>query len=430
MNTSPAAMAAYTAAFLAAAAPAAAAAAAAAPAPRPLVAVHQLASEEGKEAVAAHSNGVISSATADRSISRAAADAVVRAVLQSKAAAAASAPAASSSAAAPAAAAAAVSSTRHSPRFAAAAAAASAAASSSSSAAAAAAASPRASDATSSGEAAMADVQYEEDAQGDSLFFKAPSGGLVHNKPFSLELRGAVYSASASDSASLSSAAPLCTLRFNLAVKVSERAMEKRTNTYEPIKAVWIKAADSASATSDAEKSAASLLTIAGLADRAGATDVDSAPSSPMSSSSEMAASRLLKRSCNVSSKTSDRKPQHVQCAPTPLSRLTKTAREKARDRTIGQAPIITTEPAAALMASSAARSLANLQTKLFVRITAVKQVDKRGLLTLVTTKGGNIRARPSQRSVHRHRERTAVAAAALSGGRSSRIVACGESDR
>ena len=181
---------------------------------------------------------------------------------------------------------------------------------------------------------------------------------------------------------------------------------EKRTNAYEPKDAVWVKAADPSTAASPAETSAAKLLSITRLVDAANTDDVDSAPSSPGSATSEQIASKLLKRSFHLGSKTSDRKPQHVQCAPTPLSRLTKTAREKARDRSIGQAAIITTEPAASLMASGAARSLANLQTKLFVRITAVKQTDKRGLLTLVTTKGGNIQARNSQRSVKQKRTR------------------------
>ena len=47
----------------------------------------------------------------------------------------------------------------------------------------------------------------------------------MHNKPFSWELRGAIYSTLPADPIALANAEPLASVRFNLAVKVSERAM-------------------------------------------------------------------------------------------------------------------------------------------------------------------------------------------------------------
>jgi len=221
-------------------------------------------------------------------------------------------------------------------------------------------------------------------------------GGLVHNKPFSLELRG-VFVPSGSPP-KVWGAQRLAELKFNLAVKVSQRPMEKRTNVYRPIEAVWVKAVPPA-VDVDAGMKTAIALAKANLAHLTGSdTEMDSSPAAPAASSSATPFNSEIVAPPRFKS-PSDRSPQHVQCAPTPLSVLRKHEREQVRDRTIGLAPIITSEPAAGAMDTISQRTVTALVGKLHMKITAVMQKGRKGLLEIVHTRGGGCGARPSQRS-------------------------------
>jgi hypothetical protein len=236
-----------------------------------------------------------------------------------------------------------------------------------------------------------------------ALFFVAPDAGLVQNKPFSFELRATLHHASAPSAAASADGGapspPVASLLFQLAVKVSAKPMEKRSNVYEPIEAVWIKAketgeskqtdADDTDEDESGDETSEEEPTAAAAASRSHRRPQRSRPSSSAASASSSEASSAA-AALAMSTLTS---------VPIRTVVLTKSAREKIRDRSIGLEAIITSKPAESAMATAAARSLHALLSRLHVAMTAVAQHRRGGLLEIVTTKGGAIAARPQQRS-------------------------------
>ena len=233
-----------------------------------------------------------------------------------------------------------------------------------------------------------------------ALFFVAPDAGLVQNKPFSFELRATLHHASTSPCAASASGAalspPVASLLFQLALKVSAKPMEKRSNVYEPIDAVWIKAkevGESISKQTDADDTDE---------DESGAEASEGEPTAASRSHRRPQRNRPSSSAASASSSEASSAALALSTLTTVPIRtvvLTKSAREKIRDRSIGLEDILTSRPAESAMATAAARSLHALLSRLHVTMTAVAQHKRGGLLEIVTTKGGAIAARPQQRS-------------------------------
>jgi hypothetical protein len=229
-------------------------------------------------------------------------------------------------------------------------------------------------------------------------------------RPFSFELRCTLHPSSAVIDTSASSMPMFTTpipLLFKLAVKVSARPMEKRTNLYQSIVQAW----------SRREPTYTPLPTISieSRKDRRKrAKKSIASPRHPNGSSESISSGVSLSTTCPSplphAAHLLSTLPDLINRSSTPLSASSATSstnpskiknKNAMRDRTIGTAPIQTTTPSIHHLYSitDVDGNMNTLLSKLWISITAEQQGDKVGLLELVTTKGGGGGTmRPKQR--------------------------------
>lgn len=228
----------------------------------------------------------------------------------------------------------------------------------------------------------------------ECLFFSLE--GLVSNKPFSLELFLRLSHPTSGHELELIS---------KLAIKISARHMEKRSNTYRPIQCVWASTVQSTPnqrphikmVAPPSESVLGSPAAIVGVKPAVkeetykATSTTRRRPSSMQGSSHPFGISSVFSRSTRT-------------CPPPELkaaSRQSKAEYDKSKDRTIGLAPIrLKSPPHAAIVPPSLSPSdgITFIMGHLFISYRSLPRGDRKGLLEYVVTRGGGSESRPSQK--------------------------------
>lgn len=246
----------------------------------------------------------------------------------------------------------------------------------------------------------------------------------MSNKPFSLEamLRLTYVGGDTADTSSSSSTTSppplvmLLSLVAPLAVKVSARHMEKRSNEYRTVARVWsnpaVMASDGGGTSSSDTRPSIKVV-------RAPSERVEGTPAAAVGVRAASSPEESSGRRGGVGGASRSSVSQHPfglssvfsrssrTCPPPALraaSRQTKAAYDKSKDRTIGLATVRLKVPRPVAHSPivppgfSPTRALETLRDDLALMYEPAEQAGRRGLLEFVTTKGGGTESRPSQR--------------------------------